>query len=321
MMKPDELRKFLIPLVNLGKDNRSLRSFKGNVGVFRNESDLRIINIPVSVEPICVVADTFHTKPLLRWMQQDQEFLFVYIGNEYANLFWGNMTEFNFIDTLPLHNNIDHKFNCSNNFNVEESKKTFFIRWLNGAIAEINSTSPSHLFVGSEHQITDDLISEINHQSVISISDYASSGVESKINFYRDIVRKRLESFVAEKAVYLTIEYAIAEKLQMTETELSEIGKLAVNGRIETLFIADDREYFGRINKITGEIKINPIQTNHHDDCVLDDIAQLSAINGARVVVTDMENIPGKNPAAAIIKSEPRKVAKYYIPDPQGRRA
>lgn len=301
VMSTEDLRKFLAPLMRLRKDTRSLRSFSGNIAFFRNESWSRIVNLPVPVEQICVVADTFHTKPLLRWMQQDQEFLLVCLGDEYANLFWGNMTSFEFVDSLPMHRPIDDELSMVSRRTIDASRRMFFVRWLNSALAEMEGLTPRHLFIGSHHHLAKDMIAEINHKRTKIITD-TPGVVTSRINFYRDAARKRVQRAVRNKIGTMMAEYALADKLSMTTTDIVEIARLAAEDRIETLFVAGDTELFGRLDKDSGSIDLNPVQTDHLDDCILDDIAQIATAHGAQVVVMEQTQIPGSSAAAAILR-------------------
>lgn len=307
-----DLRKFLAPLMRLRKDSRTLRGFSGNIGFFRTENWSRTLNLPVQVEPLCIVADTFHTKPLLRWMQQDQEFLLVNIGDEYANLFWGNRSSFEFVDSLAMHRPVDDDMSFVSRRSIASSRKAFLLHWVNCALAEMGDLMPEHLFIGSKHEVPQELIDAVEHPLVQMIEEIPMQGVPSQINFYRNICRDRVQSDVQSKIAAHKVAFAQAETQQLTVSDFSEIARLAAEDRIETLFIAGDREYFGRINKVTGSVDLNPMQTDHLDDDVLDDIAQIAQQRGARVIVMEQDQIPGKNAAAAIIKPK-----VYRHPDDQ----
>ncbi len=76
VMSPNGQKKFLEPLIWLLCNARVFKQIKGNIGIFRSENSFRILNIPIAVEQSCQVATSFHVKPLLRWLQGDQEFCF-----------------------------------------------------------------------------------------------------------------------------------------------------------------------------------------------------------------------------------------------------
>lgn len=321
VLSPEELRKFLSPLTRLRRDTRTLLKFKGNIAFFRNEKWSRIVNLPVPVEPICIVADSFHTKPVLRWIQEDQEFLLVYIGSEYANLFWGNLNSFEFVDTLPMHRPIDDEYSFVSRNTITQSRQTFFAHWLNTAITEMGEFVPANIFIGSEHDLPQELLQKIRHDGIKVISSAPPRHCDSKINFYRDVARSKVESALSNKTTEMLAQFAIAQRLQLTSTNLNEIAKLAAENRIESLFIAGDLELFGRYDEDSGSLELNPIQTDHLDDCILDDIAQTATRHSVRVIVVDRDKMPDRCVAAAVIKPAKRLPVETPASDWHERRA
>ena len=100
VMNPDALVRFMAPIHNALKDTKLLKNLKGNVGIFRNEDSFRIVCLPIAVEQTCVVATSFHVKPLLRWIQADREFLFLGITDLSASLYHGNRIVLNWLKLL-----------------------------------------------------------------------------------------------------------------------------------------------------------------------------------------------------------------------------
>jgi hypothetical protein len=90
VMTPAEKKHFLEPIDALLQDVRIFKQMKGHIGVFRNKDVFRVLNIPIDIKSSCQIATSFHVKPLLRWLQGDQEFLFLGLDRESAHLYMGS---------------------------------------------------------------------------------------------------------------------------------------------------------------------------------------------------------------------------------------
>ncbi|MCB0422427.1 MAG: hypothetical protein KDD61_15615, partial [Bdellovibrionales bacterium] len=92
VMPEEELKRFLSPLNQLLQDSKILKSFTLNIGLFRTRDSFRMLGIPVDIDHICVVATSFHVKPLLRWIQTDKEFLLLGLEKGSASLYLGSQS-------------------------------------------------------------------------------------------------------------------------------------------------------------------------------------------------------------------------------------
>jgi hypothetical protein len=98
VLDEDQIKKFLEPIEALGQDGAALKQMRGNIGIFRKNDFFRFIVLPIEIEEMSLVADTFHIKPLLKWAQSDQEFLLVGLRHDGAFLYKGSQSEFKKID-------------------------------------------------------------------------------------------------------------------------------------------------------------------------------------------------------------------------------
>lgn len=109
VMSVDGRTKFLEPLDSLLKDARIFKQMKGNIGIFRNQDSFRVLNVPVDVEQACQVATSFHVKPLLRWLQADQEFLLFGMEKDAAHLYQGNQNSLKLVDSILFPESLKNK--------------------------------------------------------------------------------------------------------------------------------------------------------------------------------------------------------------------
>lgn len=183
VLPEEELDRFISPLRHLLKDNGFLSRFKGNIGLFRTRDHFRIVHIPVDVDYLCVIATSYHIKPLLRGIQS--------------------------VDSNELARNI--------------------------------------------------------------------------------------------------LEFQQAERVRLGKRNLFQIAKAAVQGRIKKLIVTDGIQIFGKIDPRTGGISIHPVHSDHEDDDLLDDLAQMVLARGGEVVVAPKDSIPKNSPILAILKTPLRR--------------
>jgi hypothetical protein len=159
VMSPEALARFLAPLRSTIDDTKLLKNFKGNVGLFRNENSFRILGLPVPVEQTCVVATSFHVKPLLRWIQVDREFLFLGIGEGSASLYQGNQNSFSLVDTI-IFPAVLQRASDSESYEelkrrrLKNSKYAETVEWLDDWLSDLTREVKPRLFVAGRNELT-----------------------------------------------------------------------------------------------------------------------------------------------------------------------
>jgi hypothetical protein len=91
--KKHEIASFLKPIVDLRNSNELVSKIQSSVALFRTKESFRMISLPTEVKDFCVVASSFHVKPLIKWQQTDSEFFVLGLGLEYVTLYSANMYE------------------------------------------------------------------------------------------------------------------------------------------------------------------------------------------------------------------------------------
>lgn len=289
VMSPEALIKFVAPLHNLISDANLLRSIKGNLGIFRSETSFRVIGLPVPVESSCVLATTFHVKPLLRWMQLDREFLLLGIGDDSATLYHGSQSSFRTVDTILFTPQI-----------YRSAKYQANIEWLSNWLMGLNLDSSPRLFVAGRRDVTTTFLKSCRYANVHPRAIWPSFE-PNKINEICEAVRN-LVRFEAEQSLRFSIlEFHDAENVQRTNNSLFQIAKAVVRGQVRKLIVADGISIFGTLDRNSGGIEIHPTHLDHKDDDLLDDLAQEVLARGGDVVVAPLEQIPKGRPILAIM--------------------
>ncbi len=300
-----ERRKFFEPLEALLRDASLFKSMAGNIGVFRNKDSFRILSVPVDLERQCYLANSFHVKPLLCWMQLDREFLLLGLTKDSAHLYLGSQTSFQRVDSIFFPEVLEQNELLEDRVRLNETQLRQVIReelcsWMSGWFEKLTHTSTPKLFWAGENSFFEELPNAIKYRDFIH-SPVSLHFDEHDVGSVCQMVRKALRE-EARKALELALwEFRLAEDLNLAKKNIFQISKAAVQGRVKKLLVADGMNVFGKVDRKTGNLSIHPFDLDHEDDDVLDDLAQTVLASGGEVVVMPRAKIPNGRPILAIM--------------------
>lgn len=307
VMNPDALVRFMAPLHNAIEDSKLLKNLKGNVGIFRNENSFRILCLPVAVEQTCVVATSFHVKPLLRWLQADREFLLLGISDNFASLYLGNQSSLNLIDTIIFPK--IQRSNLSLNSYLDLKKSRFSLQtfgktatWLNDWILDQTKNTKPLFFVAGPKDLTTIFLKECAYKNKSTKSIWPSFA-QDQLPLICEEIRSQLKDMIKKDLEKALMEFYQAEDMNLANKNIFQIAKAAIKGKVKKLIIADGINIFGKLDKKTGGLSIHPTHLDHEDDDLLDDLAQQVLSHGGEVLVAPRDEIPKGRPILAILDS------------------
>lgn len=307
-MTSEQRNRFLEPLDALLLDARIFTQMKGNIGIFRNDDLFRVLNIPTQVELSCQVATSFHVKPLLRWLQSDQEFLLLGLNKDSAHLYFGSQDSFRLVDSVLFPEFFKAKRTRDGYPSLKESRKrkanedeTFV--WINEWISGFTENSKPKLFVAGEKILVECLNRKLKYQNMVRtpVSNVFS---QQKVSDICQSVRKILKNDSKEMREKALLEFRFAEEGNRTQKNIFQIARAVVNGRVRKLVVTDELSIFGKIDEKSGGLSIHPFDLDHEDDCILDDLAQMVLNQGGEVIVASRNEIPKGRPILAILDDE-----------------
>lgn len=316
VMNPDDLVRFVAPIHSAIEDTKLLKNLKGNVGLFRNENSFRILSLPVPVEQTCVVATSFHVKPLLRWMQVDREFLFLGISEGSASLYQGNQNSFNLIDTIIfpailLKSTDPDTYQDLKKSRLKSLKYDETTEWLNEWLFGLTKESKPPLFVAGQKVLTNVFLKDTSYQNTRRQPVWTSFSQEKATEICSEI-RSILKKDAKKDLEQALMEFYQAEDLNLANKNIFQIAKATIKGKVLKLIIADGINIFGKIDKKSGGLSIHPTHLDHEDDDILDDLAQEVLAQGGEVVVASREEIPKGRPILAILERPDSELSKFY---------
>lgn len=278
ILNPKQVRRFLKPLTDMVDNPNLLFKLGDNIGIYRTTKSLRVLSLPIDVEPMSSVATTFHVKPILKWLQVDPSFMLVGVHEGAVYICEGDQSSAGSLELVDMDG-------------------------LNSKIQQMTKFGCPPLYLaGSEEQIRL-LLTKFKYSNTVTkkvFSFFSPKHIQPIIASIRLDIRQQ----VSQKVKTALIEVELADDLNLARKNIFEIAKLAVKGRIRKLIVADGLRIFGKINMKTGGLTLHPFELDHEDDDILDDLAQTVLQNGGEVLVVDKSLIPNRRVAMAIVHGQ-----------------
>ena len=309
VLSAEEKVRFLAPVRALAMDTVSLEQIKGNLAIFRRNDFFGYISLPIEVEETCVVASTFHVKPLLKWVQHDKDFVIVAVAADRATIFRGSQTEFRKINDVVYPNRL-HGVSQESSLEAVKSSRSGnpielgTMEWLSDQVQHHVASQDTKIFVAGDSHLANLLMRFLNTHSLHPknvLPNFSNNTPSDLCMNVRSIMSKdsraRLDSALRD--------FELAHSSNSTKTNVFAIAAAAVKGNVKRLLIAEDVNVFGKLDLHSGSLSLHPTDMDHENDCLLDDIAQTVLISGGDVVVARRCEIPQGRPVMAVLKSQP----------------
>jgi len=302
VMAPAEKEHFLRPVHQLLHSESTLSLMSGNIGIFRTRDSFHVLRLPVDVRLSCIVASSFHVKPLLKWFQSEQKFLLLGLSESEAHLYAGSQYSFTKWDSFKYRDaSLQFALNSKGARRLTPLQRirpliTLVHDWLD----QLTQDDKPRLFVAGERHLTDVFI-RARHYRNIERNPVWSSFNEAQLPMILDVIRKmnrREQMLKIDKSIF-SLRHSQGVS---SVSDLGQIAEAAAQGSVRSLFVAEDKEIFGKLDVATGRIRVHPEDLDHEDDDLLDDLAQAVLAYGGEVVIAAPSQLPGGGAVLAVIE-------------------
>ncbi len=322
-----EASEFLRPFEALADDNNFWNHTAVGLGVFSGTGFFKTVGLPIEVAELAVVADSFHTKPLRKYLQSTDRYHVLGLSLHDIHLYEGNrhsLVEVGFQaditqsreeltgedDTKEKHLTVAsyggtgagsgmHHGHGGYKEEVEKDTERFF-RAVAADIAESYSKPtgwPLILAALPEHHSLFRQVSKnplLLDEGITVNPDTLTN--EKLIGMAWEI----MEPEYLKKLDDLAGRFMQAKGNDKGSDDYKEIAVAAIEGRIETLIVESDRIIPVRVtNLVTGNTQNKDIQNPRVDD-LLDDMGELVIKMGGQVMVFPAGKMPTETGLAAI---------------------
>jgi hypothetical protein len=308
VMCQEEIEHFLAPARALACDTASLEQIRGNIALFRKNGFFCYLSIPIDIEDACVVASTFHIKPLLKWAQQDQDFMVIAVATDRARLYTGNQTDFRKINEFVYPNALQGLARAESSADSPDFRKIFpietsMMEWLSEQLERESMARDTKLFIAGDTRLAAELMRFMNHRS-FHPENVSPECNGDRISDLCGAIRSILQKDSRTRLEGALKEFELAQNSHKTRSNIFLIAKAAASGNIKRLLIAEDLNVFGRLDLVTENLLLHPADMDHEDDCLLDDLAQTVLLSGGEVVIAKRSEIPQGRPVIAVLNHQ-----------------
>jgi len=299
------------------------------LAVLGGPSLFRVFRLQRPVAELAVVADSFHTKPLRRFLQSVGRYQVLGLSLQKIQLFEGNRDALDEIDptpgvprtitealgeeelteshqtvasysgvgaaSMPMHHGHGGKKDAAG---IDAER---FFRAIDRAVLEHYSRPsvlPLMLAALSEHH---HLFRRVSHNPFLMAEGLTINPDVLPIDELRERAWQIVEPQYQAQLATLGDEFAVAKSRGLGSDNLAQVAQAAAAGRVETLLIEFDRQIAGRLDDAPGRVGAADLSHPEVDD-LLDDLGDLVGKMGGRVMVIPAEQMPGRTGLAAIYR-------------------
>jgi hypothetical protein len=320
-----ETRLLLEPFEALAHDHDFWTHTLDGLAVLGGTGLFHVFQLQRPVAELVVVADSFHTKPLRRFLQSVDRYQVLGLSLHTIRLFEGNRHALDEIDPAPdvprtieeaLGEELtDPHLTVASYGGVGQASGTMhhghggkkdevdtdadrFFRAVDRAVLEHHSRPsglPLILAALPEHHHR---FHQVSHNPFLMTEGLTINPDALPIDELRKRAWEVVDPQYQSQLATLADEFAVAKSKGLGCDALGEIAQAAATGRVATLLIEADRQIAGRLDYATGQVERADLSHPQVDD-LLDDLGELVEKMGGRVLVIPAEQMPGRTGLAA----------------------
>ncbi len=321
-----EIQPLLEPFLALADAHDFWNHTLDGLAVLGAPGMFRVYRLRRPVAELVVVADSFHTKPLMRILQSADRYQILGLSQQEIKLFEGNRDALDEIEpdrgvprtmiealgeeltephlTVAAYGGVGgpgmHHGHGGKKDEVENDAERFFRAVDRGVLEHHSRPSDLPLLLAAlpENQ---SIFRRVSHNPFLVAEGIDIHPDALPIDALRDLAWRVVEPQYLARLAELVEKFEGARSKGLGADELAQVAKAAEAGRVATLLIEADREVPGRIDAATGQIEFDNLANPEVDD-VLDDLGALVLKKGGHIVIVPAERMPTETGIAAIYR-------------------
>ncbi|MCF8176759.1 MAG: hypothetical protein K9K30_16105 [Burkholderiaceae bacterium] len=326
---PAELvRSLLKPFEALGSDTVFWNHTLDGLAVFGSPGWFRVVGLQRTVPELVVAADSFHTKPLRRFLQSADRYQILGLNQHGIKLYEGNRDSLQALEpatgvprtidealgeeltephrTVASYGGVGgmsgpmHHGHGGKSEEVDSDADRFF-RAVDRSVLEAHSRPsglPLILAALPEHHHR---FHQVSHNPFLVPEGVKMHPDSMPIDALRTHAWEIFEPLYNARLAALADDFAVAKSKGLGLDVLAEIGEAVTGGRVATLLIEADRRIAGQIQQGSGNVYIDGNGSEQGDD-LLDDLGEWVVRKGGQVFVVPAAQMPATTGASAICR-------------------
>lgn len=322
-----DIAPLLAPLHALADDSEFWNHTLDGLAVLVASDFFRAYRLQRPVAELAVVADSFHTKPLLRIVQSADRYQVLGLSRNEARLFEGNRDSLDEIALAPeVPSNLDdaldrdierdrairthgpirpqsmgrHGASDVKQDGIRADTERFF-RAVDRGVLEHHSRPtglPLLLAALPEHH---HLFREVSRNPNLLAESIDINPDDLSADALRERVWEQVQPHYLERLNGLVDRFHAADHHGQATDDLAEAARAAAAGRIDTLLLEAQRHVPGRLDVASGAITLGELDDPEVGD-LLDDLGERVIATGGEVVMVPAERMPACTGLAAIYR-------------------
>ena len=320
-----ETRLLLEPFEALARDHDFWNHTLDGLAVLGGPALFRVFRLPQPVNELVVVANSFHTKPLRRFLQSVDRYQVLGLSLHEIRLFEGNRHALDEVDLVPgvprtitealggeltePHQTVAsyggvggaskpmHHGQGAKTDEADIDAERFF-RAVDRAVLEHYSRPsglPLILAALPEHH---HLFHQVSQNPLLVAEGIRFNPDSLSAEELRALAWQVIEPQYQARLAALGEEFEQARSKGIGSDDLAQVARAAASGRVATLLIEADRQIAGQLDGATGRVAFADLSDPQVDD-LLDDLGELVAKMGGRVLVIPADRMPTRTGLAA----------------------
>lgn len=319
----EDIDLLLAPFHDIDGDENFWNHRRSGIAMFRAPGVFITQHLERTVPELAIVADSFHVKPLFRLLQTMEHYHVLCVTRETAQLFVGNR------DVLePVLIRGAEVLSIDEVLGTQLSNRGFSISNSGGMRRFIGHTTTSdeveldaQRFLRAVDRILLDQVASIDEIPLVVAGQNEQSTMFVRLSRNPKVVPaiidvnplrltlkelterawRVMEPIVRYQSNALIEAYGAAASHDGGVDGIFTIAHAAAEGRVQTLFVEDNRQVPGKIDESTGNIIFDDLAQPDIND-VLDDVARIVLKKGGTVIVLPTQYMPTTTGAAAILR-------------------
>jgi hypothetical protein len=323
-----DVSQWLKPLEALAADVSFWNHTLDGLAVFVARDRLQVLKLQHAVPELAIVADSFHTNPLQRLLQDATRYQVLALTRESVRLFEGDRDALDEIDLAPevprtlvdaLGSELTEPRLTVTSYGNAGPGSTHMLRGAGGRKDEIDldterffravdrsvierhsrpSGLPLILAALAEHHA---VFRSVSRNAQLADEGVAIDPASVTVDELRTLAWQVFEPVHQARVEELGGEFRESVAKDLGGDELPAVAEAAATGRVRTLLLEADRRVPGRLDADTGTIRPGQADDPAVDD-LLDDLGELVRSRGGDVWVLPPEQMPTDRGVAAIYR-------------------
>lgn len=321
-----EIESLLEPFAALAKDEEFWTCTLDGLAVLAAPEIFRVYRLQRPVPELAVVADSFHTKPLLRILQSADRFQILGVTRDRIRLFQANRDA---VDEIEPASGVPRTLTDALGEEVTDPRLTVSsyggaegpaMRHGHGGRKDQVELDAERFFRAVDTAVMEEH-SKVSELPLLLVALGENQGIFRRVSRNPRLMKDgidanpdalppdelRARAWNIVEPHYLSRLHGFVDRFQerrgkgLGTDDIEQAAEAAVAGRVETLLVEAERQLPGRIDTATGSVRRGDLKDPEVDD-VLDDLAALAVEQGGEVVIVPSERMPTDTGLAAIYR-------------------